>query len=79
MQTKAYKIIILISVLAILISSFTVGRQIYLDREPTLFSFSVIHFGGYLFFLLMPVELLFIYYLPTDIVMSSIDNKKLGY
>lgn len=63
MQTKAYKIIILISVLAILISSFTVGRQIYLNREPNILSFSVIHFGGYLFFLLMPVELLFIYYL----------------
>ena len=63
MQTKAYKITILASVIAILISSFTVGRQIYLNKSPDLLSFSLIHFGGYLFFLLMPVELLFIYYL----------------
>ncbi len=57
---------LVLSAIVILVSSFTIGRQIYLGREPDLLSFSLIHFGGYLFFLLMSVELLFIYYLLED-------------
>ena len=63
---KIYKLLIVISILAILISSFTIGRQVYLDRQLSLISFSTIHFAGYLFFMLMPVELLFTYYLIED-------------
>ena len=65
-RNKTYIIILVISILAILVSSLTIGRQIYLDREPSLVSFSTIHFAGYLFFILMPVEILFTYYLVED-------------
>lgn len=65
-KSKTYKIILVISILAIIISSLTVGRQIYLDRQPNIISFSAIHFAGYLFFMLMPVEILFTYYLMED-------------
>ena len=65
-KSKTYKLILLISILAIIISSMTVGRQIYLDRQPDIISFSTIHFAGYLFFMLMPVEILFTYYLVED-------------
>lgn len=53
----------MISVVAILIISFTIGQDIYEGRSQTLTSFSLIHFSGYLFFLLMPVEMAFLYYL----------------
>lgn len=56
-------IAVIISVVAIMIISFTVGKDIYEGRSQTLTSFSLIHFSGYLFFLLMPVEMAFIYYL----------------
>ena len=46
----------------ILIVSFTLGREIMSGRQPGLWSFSIIHFAGYLFFLLMPVEALVPYY-----------------
>jgi membrane protein DedA with SNARE-associated domain len=51
------------SFVVIMIISFTVGKDIYEGRSQTLTSFSLIHFSGYLFFLLMPVEMAFIYYL----------------
>lgn len=50
-------------VVAILLFSFTIGREIYEGRTQSLQSFSLIHFSGYLFFLLMPVEMAFVYYL----------------
>ena len=46
----------------ILIVSSTLGREIMSGRQPGLLSFSIIHFAGYLFFLLMPVEALVPYY-----------------
>lgn len=42
----------------ILLTSFTLGRELMADRQPTLRSFALLHFAGYLFFLLMPVEAL---------------------
>jgi len=57
-------ILALISIAAAtLILSLTVGQDLYDQRTPELSSFSIIHFSGYLFFLLMPVELVFIFYL----------------
>ena len=47
----------------ILIVSSTLGREIMSGRQPGLRSFTIIHFAGYLFFLLMPVEALVPYYL----------------
>lgn len=54
---------IITSVVAILIVSFTLGREWYEGKNQSIFSFALIHFSGYLFFLLMPVELAYIYYL----------------
>ncbi len=54
---------LVVSAVLILVISYTVGRDIYEGRSQTLTSFSLIHFAGYLFFLLMPVEMAFIGYL----------------
>lgn len=54
---------LVISAVLILVISYTVGRDIYEGRSQTLTSFSLIHFAGYLFFLLMPVEMAFMGYL----------------
>ena len=54
-------------VLAVIIFSLTVGKEIYGNRELTLLSFAILNFSGYLFFLLMPVEVAFIYFLHSDL------------
>lgn len=48
------------------IATFTIGRELYAGRRPDLDSFAIVHFAGYLFFLLMPVEVLVPYYLAHD-------------
>jgi membrane protein YqaA with SNARE-associated domain len=53
--------VVMILVIILIISS-TLGREIMAGRQPGLGSFSIIHFAGYLFFLLMPVEALVPYY-----------------
>lgn len=55
--------IVITSAIVITIISLTIGRELYAGRTQSLTSFGVIHFSGYLFFLLMPVEMAFIYYL----------------
>ncbi|MGB1655908.1 MAG: hypothetical protein ACPHO4_01075 [Longimicrobiales bacterium] len=50
--------ILLTAVVAIGLVSTTLGRAIYEGQTPGLGSFAAIHFAGYLFFLLMPVEAL---------------------
>ena len=50
--------VLLTALVAILLVSFTLGREIYAGRSPGLTSFALVHFAGYLFFLLMPVEAL---------------------
>lgn len=55
--------VLVLAAMAITIISLTVGKEIYGNREHTLLSFAVVNFSGYLFFLVMPVEVLFIYYL----------------
>jgi membrane protein DedA with SNARE-associated domain len=53
---------------AITIASLTIGRDIYSgSAEGGLLAFAIVNFSGYLFFLFMPVELAFIYYLGKDI------------
>jgi len=56
-------LILMTSLTAILIVSFTLGREWYEGKSQSLVSFGLIHFSGYLFFLLMPVEVAYIYYL----------------
>ncbi len=48
--------------IVIVIVSVTVGRDLQAGRQPELISFGIIHFAGYLFFLLMPVEALVPFY-----------------
>ena len=55
------KLIILTFVVTII--SITIGRSLFFDQKPGLYSFAIINFAGYLFFLMMPVEILFPYYL----------------
>ncbi|WP_372947073.1 DedA family protein [Mariniphaga sp.] len=55
--------IVIASAVAIAIFSFTIGRELYEGRTQSLTSFGLVHFSGYLFFLLMPVEMAFVYYL----------------
>jgi len=62
--TKKLYFILFASVIAICLFSFTIGRELYADKTESILLFGLIHFAGYLFFLLMPVELAFIYYLP---------------
>lgn len=54
---------LLMLIVIIMLTSLTIGREIVGERTPTLGSFTLIHFAGYLFFLLMPVEALVPYYL----------------
>tara|TARA_B100001750_G_scaffold218592_1_gene204856 strand:- start:113 stop:643 length:531 start_codon:yes stop_codon:yes gene_type:complete len=49
---------VLPAVIAIALVSYTLGQEILAGRTPSLFSFALINFSGYLFFLLMPVEAL---------------------
>lgn len=53
-----YSALILVT---IAIFSYFFGRFLYQGRPPDLGSFAVVHFLGYLFFLLMPVEAAFVY------------------
>ena len=64
MSRLARILIVAVTVLvAVTLVSATVGRAIYAGRTPGLGSFATVHFAGYLFFLLMPVEALVPYYL----------------
>jgi len=64
---------------AITIASLTIGRDIYYgSRDEGLLSFAIVNLAGYLFFLFMPVELAFIYYLPGDINIWALNIVALG-
>lgn len=65
MKNRRIKIVLVLitSLVAILIVSFTLGREWYEGKSQSIVSFELIHFSGYLFFLLMPVEVAFVYYL----------------
>ena len=57
----------LIGILAgIYLLSSTLGKAIYGGAQPTFFSFIFTHFAGYLFFILSPVELLFLYFVRLN-------------
>jgi membrane protein DedA with SNARE-associated domain len=64
---------------AITIASLTVGRDIYLNTPSEgLLSFAIVNFSGYLFFLFMPVEVAFVYYLKADINIWVLNAVTLG-
>lgn len=61
-------IAVLLVIAAITIASLTVGRDIYNgSRDQGMLSFAIVNACGYLFFLFMPVEVAFIYYLNGEI------------
>jgi len=58
--------IIFLIILMAVIASLTIGKDIYENKGQSILSFAIVNFFGYLFFfLLMPMELAFIYYLRT--------------
>ncbi|MBW2999461.1 VTT domain-containing protein [Candidatus Woesearchaeota archaeon] len=64
LMLKRRTVLGLVALLIIIaIISFTIGQDIIAGRQPDLYSFSIINFAGYLFFLVMPVEALVPYYL----------------
>jgi membrane protein DedA with SNARE-associated domain len=59
-------IVFLIIVMAVILS-LTIGKDIYANKGQSILSFAIMNFFGYLFFFLfMPMELAFIYYLRTS-------------
>jgi len=57
-------IFVLLVTIMIVISSLTIGKDIYQSEDKGMSSFALVNFSGYLFFfLLMPMELAFILYL----------------
>jgi len=69
----------LLVVAAITIASLTVGRDIYYgSRDEGLLSFAIVNACGYLFFLFMPVEIAFVYYLNGDISVLALNAVAIG-
>jgi membrane protein DedA with SNARE-associated domain len=69
----------LLIVTAITIASLTVGRDIYYgSRDEGLLSFAIVNACGYLFFLFMPVEVAFIYYLQGEINLFALNAMAIG-
>jgi membrane protein DedA with SNARE-associated domain len=69
----------LLIVTAITIASLTVGRDIYYgSRDEGLLSFAIVNACGYLFFLFMPVEVAFIYYLQGEINVFALNAVAIG-
>ena len=63
---KRIVIFLLFAAFAIAIASLTIGRDIYYgEREHGLLSFAIVSLAGYLFFLFIPVELAFVYYISS--------------
>jgi membrane protein DedA with SNARE-associated domain len=69
----------LLVVAAVTIASLTVGRDIYYgSRDQGMLSFAIVNTCGYLFFLIMPVEVAFIYYLQGGISVLELNAVAIG-
>jgi len=72
-------IAVMLVISAIVIASLTIGRDIYYgSRDQGLLSFAIVNASGYLFFLFMPVEIAFIYYLQGDISVLALNSVAIG-
>jgi membrane protein YqaA with SNARE-associated domain len=61
---KRLAIVVLLIIIMAVIASLTIGKDIYENKQQSVLSFAIVNFFGYLFFfILMPMELAFIYYL----------------
>jgi membrane protein DedA with SNARE-associated domain len=77
--TLRYSLAFLFAIAAIAIASVTIGRDIYYgSRDHGLLSFAIVNACGYLFFLFMPVEIAFIYYLQGDISALALNSVAIG-
>ena len=66
LDIKRLVVFVFLITLTTVIASLTIGRDIYESNEMSMVSFAIVNFFGYLiFFLFMPVELAFIFYLRT--------------
>jgi len=66
LDIKRIIVVVLLIALMTVIISLTIGRDIYESNEKSMLSYAIVNFTGYLFFfLIMPVELPFIYYIRT--------------
>src|SRR3989344_247431 len=50
-------------VFIIILGSLTIGKSIMQEKQSDLLSFILLHFLAYLFFIIMPIEIIFPYYL----------------
>lgn len=76
---KRLIVIVFLVILMTVIASLTIGRDIYEKNEKSLISFAIVNFAGYLFFfLLMPMELAFIYYLRTGYDLFTLNLVAIG-
>lgn len=76
---KRLIIVIVMAAIATTIASITIGKDIYYgSAEEGLLSFAIVNFAGYLFFLFMPVELAFIYYVGQGINLLTINSIAIG-
>jgi len=72
-------LIIVFACVAIAIASLTVGRDIYYGPgDNGLLSFAIVNACGYLFFLFMPVEVAFVYYLQEDVNVFALNAVAIG-
>ncbi|MEX0891775.1 MAG: VTT domain-containing protein [Gemmatimonadota bacterium] len=60
-RTRLLLSLTMMGVIALLVT-VTVGQDLMANRRPDLDSFALIHFAGYLFFIVMPVEVLIPWY-----------------
>lgn len=78
-KIKRLIIMILFATIAIMVVSLTVGKDIYYgSRDQGILSFAIVSFAGYIFFLLMPVELAFAYYLSVGEDLWLLNSVALG-
>ena len=57
--------VVFLFTMAATIASLTIGRDIFSEKDLSVVSYAIVNFSGYLFFLFLPVELAFIYYLKA--------------
>ena len=76
---KRITVFVFLIILMAVIASLTIGKDIYENEEKSLLSFAIVNFAGYLFFFLfMPMELAFIYYLRTGYEPFSLNLVAIG-
>ncbi len=72
-------IVTLLAAAAITIASLTIGKDIYYgSAKDGLLSFAIVNLAGYLFFLFMPVEMAFVYYVSEGANLWTLNGIALG-